>query len=96
MRATGWIPYDEAHSLVSAIERLVGPFKDQKADSTRASNAATAALVAYLWESVRVEDVVMSFDHRVDGPYDLVRQYTEHWKKEDIDPFERWGGDRPC
>jgi len=90
-----WVPYDDAHSLISALEFLLGSFEDRKNANARASSAATAALTAYLWESVRVENSVMSFDHRVDGPYELLRMITEHWKTNGIDPFERWGGDRP-
>ena len=37
----------------------------------------------------------MSFQHRVDGPYEALREIIDHWKKNDIDPFKRWGGDRP-
>lgn len=90
-----WVPYADALSLIVSLERLLGPSHDQKADGDRASVAAVAALTAYLWESASVEDVVMSFDHRIDGPYEGLRIYTEHWQKEGFDPFERWGGDRP-
>lgn len=90
-----FVPYDDAHQLVVTIDLLLGPFAERDAAYARASAAATAALTRYLWESVRVEDVVMVFGHSTEGPYELLRRTTDQWKANSIDPFERWNGDRP-
>ncbi|RWQ80741.1 MAG: hypothetical protein EOS85_15845 [Mesorhizobium sp.] len=90
-----FVPYDDALSLVRAVVLHLGPFEDREKAWDTASAEATATLSGHLWETVRVADTVMTFDHRTSGPYELVRRTTDHWKKCDIDPFEKWGGDRP-
>jgi hypothetical protein len=89
-----FVPYDDAHQFVSALGLLLGRFEEHEAAYARAAAAATAALMGYLWESVRVEDAVMDFEYRTEGPYDLLLQTTDHWKANGIDPFESWNGDR--
>lgn len=91
-----FIPFDDALSIISAIELFLGNFEDGNAARLLAKLKASAALTAYLWEVVRADDGhVPRFDHRVEGPYDLLKQTTERWKAEGIDPFVRWNGDRP-
>ena len=91
-----FVPYDDALSLVSAIEFFAGRFDENEAARHRAKLNAAAALTRYLWEVLRAgDDYVPQFDHRVEGPYDLLQQTTAHWKSEGVDPFERWNGDRP-
>lgn len=90
-----FVPYEHAISLVRAIIFFIGPFRDRDTAWDRATAEATAALAGYAWETIRVPELVQDFDHRTEGPYELVRHTTEHWKKNDIDPFEKWGGDRP-
>ncbi|RWG50502.1 MAG: hypothetical protein EOQ62_04315 [Mesorhizobium sp.] len=89
-----FVPYGDAHSLVSAIILHVGKFEDYETANARASAKATAALTEHLWEAVRVPEAVLDFEHRTDGTYELVRHTTDHWKEGGIDPFEKWGGDR--
>jgi hypothetical protein len=90
-----FVPYEHVISLVRAVIFFIGPFKDRDTAWDRATAEAIAALAGYAWETIRVPDLVQDFDHRTDGPYELVRHTTEHWKKNEIDPFEKWGGDRP-
>lgn len=90
-----FIPYDHAVSLVSAIELYAGPFENNDISGPRARSKAVEALTGHLWEVARASDeYVPSFDHRVTGPYDLLRHTTAHWKAGGVDPFERWNGDR--
>ena len=89
-----FVPYGDAHSLVSAVIMHTGPFIDYATASARASALATAALTKHLWETVRVPDAAMDFEHQTEGSYELLRHTTDHWKKNGIDPFEKWGGDR--
>lgn len=89
-----FVPFNHALSLISSIEFFVGPFQDGDTSRTRARLEASASLTGYLWEAVRYDDLVAEFYHRIEGPYDLLKQTTDHWKAEGVDPFERWGGDR--
>ena len=91
-----FIPFDDALSFVSTVQLLVGRFQDRDTAYLLAKLNASAALTGYLWEVQRADDeYVPSFNHRVEGPYDLLRQTTDHWVAQGIDPFERWAGDRP-
>lgn len=90
-----FVAYDDVVSLVSAVELFVGPFEDNDVSRARAHTHAAAALTGYLWEVMRAgEEYVPSFEHRVNGPYDLLKLTTDHWKEGGVDPFERWNGDR--
>ncbi|WDR05563.1 hypothetical protein PSQ90_14995 [Devosia rhodophyticola] len=90
-----YVPYEDVLSLVSTIELLVGPFENNDIARPRARANAAAALTGYLWEVQRADDqYAPDFEHRVDGPYDLLKLTTDHWKEGGIDPFERWNGDR--
>ncbi|WP_284339069.1 hypothetical protein [Devosia nitrariae] len=90
-----FVPYDDVLSMVSTVELLVGVFDDNDLARARAKSSAAAALTGYLWEVMRAGDeYVPPFEHRVDGPYDLLKITTDHWKERGIDPFERWDGDR--
>jgi len=90
-----FIAYDDVLSLISAIELFVGPFENNDIARPRAKANAAAALTGYLWEVQRAdEQYVPSFEHRVEGPYDLLKLTTDHWKEGGVDPFERWNGDR--
>ncbi|CAH2407930.1 hypothetical protein [Mesorhizobium escarrei] len=90
-----FVPYNDAHSLISTVALFVGKFGDDgDAARAEASAVATAALTRHLWESVRNPDIDMCFEFRTDGPYELLRGTSDHWKAEGIDPFETWGGDR--
>lgn len=89
-----FVPYQDAHNFVSTIALLT--FQDRKDARNLASAEATAALASYLWESVRCPEIAVAFEHRLEGPYDLLREVTDGWELDGIDPFERWGGDRPA
>jgi hypothetical protein len=88
-------PWDDARSLVAAVEVLMGPYDEPDAAWERAIGAANAALSGHLWEVVRVPDVAVAFYHAVYGPYDDVRRLNAHWESLGIDPMEKWAGDRP-
>jgi hypothetical protein len=90
-----FVEWDDALSLVRTVVFCLGPFKDRQSAWERATAEATTVLTGHAWDATRVPNHVLDFHHRTDGPYDLVRQTTEHWKKHEIDPFEKWGGDRP-
>jgi hypothetical protein len=90
-----FVPFDAARSLINSIVLFVGPFGDDREGArSNAASVATAALTGHLWESVRNPDIDMSFEFRTEGPYELLRHTTDHWKASGIDPFEKWGGDR--
>lgn len=89
-----FVPYEDAHSLIYTIVLFVGSFENGDAARARAAAEATAMLSEHLWETVRKPDIDMSFMHRTEGPYELLRHTTDHWKTNGIDPFEKWGGDR--
>lgn len=90
-----FIPYDHALSLVSAVELFTGPFENNDIARPRARSNAAEALSGHLWEIMRAGDeYIPQFDHRVTGPYELLKHATDHWKKGNVDPFERWNGDR--
>lgn len=90
-----FVPYDHALSMVSAVELFIGPFENNDVATHRARSNAAEALSGHLWEVMRAGDeYVPSFDHRVTGPYELLRHTTNHWKEGGVDPFERWNGDR--
>ena len=85
-------PYPDASNFIAAVERLLG--RSDEAASARAMSAAVAALTGYLWEAICVDDVAGTFYHRTEGPYEWLREETDHWRAVGIDPFERWNGDR--
>jgi hypothetical protein len=90
-----FVPYDDVLSIVAAVELFVGAFENNDIARPRARANAAGALTGYLWEVMRSDDqYVPSFEHRVDGPYDLLKITTDHWRKGGIDPFQRWNGDR--
>ncbi|AWC22030.1 hypothetical protein CO731_01486 [Aminobacter sp. MSH1] len=89
-----FVPHDDAHSLVAAVELFIGKFSDGEVAREHASLRASRSLTAHLWESIRKPEVAQSFEYRASGPYDLVRHTSQHWLKNGIDPFERWKGDR--
>ncbi|WP_395449407.1 hypothetical protein ACHMW7_05915 [Aminobacter sp. UC22_36] len=89
-----FVPHDDAHSLVAAVELFIGKFSDGEVAREHAVAKTSRSLTAHLWESMRRPDVVQSFEYRTQGPYDLVRHTSQHWLKNGIDPFERWKGDR--
>jgi hypothetical protein len=90
-----FVPFYAAHSLISSIVLLVGPFGDDgEVTRSKAASVATAALTGHLWESVRNPDIDASFEFRTEGPYEHLRHTTDDWKANGIDPFEKWGGDR--
>lgn len=91
-----FISYRDALSIVSAVELFVGPFENNDIAQPRARSNAAEALSGHLWEIMRAGDeYIPQFDHRVTGPYELLKHTTDHWKEGNIDPFERWNGDRP-
>ncbi|UXT53269.1 hypothetical protein FY136_28830 (plasmid) [Agrobacterium tumefaciens] len=91
-----FIPYQDARGLLYEMAFLVGSFDKTNPDASRskAQALATDALAGHLWEAVRSPELDPLFDFRVEGSYDLVRQQTDHWEKNGIDPMVRWGGDR--
>ncbi|MHA6731579.1 hypothetical protein [Devosia sp. A369] len=90
-----FVPYHDALSIVSSVEVLVGPFEHYELSRDHARMKASAALTGYLWEVMRAGDhFVPSFSHRVNGPYDLLKITSDHWKEGGIDPFLKWNGDR--
>ena len=91
-----FIPWNEAFGFVSAVRYLLGAFPDYETAWATARSAAAQALTGYLWEGMRVDDVAMNFYHTFDGPYEVVRQTTEHWASQPgFDPLKKWGGYRP-
>lgn len=91
-----FIPFDDALSFVSTVELLVGSFQDRHTAYLLAKLNASAALAGYLWEVQRADDEYLpSFDHRVEGPYDLLQQTTDRWRSQGINPFDRGDRDRP-
>lgn len=89
-----FVPYQHALSLVSAVYLFIGQFEDGERSRTRSRSEAAALLTGYLWEAIRYDDLIAEFHERIDGPYDLLRITTDHWKDGGVDPFERWNGDR--
>ncbi|MBX5192434.1 hypothetical protein HJB86_26670 [Rhizobium sp. NZLR3b] len=91
-----FIPYEDARALLYELHLMIGPFKFNDAESSRSRAGALAAdeLGGHLWECVRNSDFDPIFDFLVDGPYDLLREQTDRWKKHGIDPMVKWGGDR--
>ncbi|MBY5768571.1 hypothetical protein HFN63_00290 [Rhizobium leguminosarum] len=91
-----FIPYRDAHSLLYEIGLLTGSFDRTNGEAFRATaaSAATDALTGYLWEAVRQPDLDPWFDFMAEGPYDVLHDQVEHWRKNGIDPMTRWGGDR--
>ncbi|RWP37984.1 hypothetical protein [Mesorhizobium sp.] len=91
-----FVPFDAAESLISSIVLFIGPFRDDgEGARSKAASVAAAALTGHLWESVRSPDVDMSFEFGTEGPYELLRNTTDHWKANGIDPLLKWAGDRP-
>lgn len=88
-------PFEDVLSLLASIGLLLGRCEDRDVAYGAAVAAATPSLTAYLWECMRIEDSVPSFQHRVEGPYELVRLTTTHWQTSGFDPFVKWNGDRP-
>ncbi|MAN77453.1 MAG: hypothetical protein CML24_09750 [Rhizobiales bacterium] len=87
-----FVPYDDAFSLLYALELLLARRGKDMRD--RARHAATAALTGYVWEALRVDDIVPDLLHWTEGPYDLLVETSAHWKESGIDPFTQWDGDR--
>lgn len=87
-------PFQDAHSLIYSIALYIGPCGDDgEAARSKAASIATAALTGHLWESVRKPDIDMRFSFRTEGPYELLRRGTDHWKAKDVDLFEKLDGD---
>jgi hypothetical protein len=95
LRYLRFVPYHDVHQLLTTLYVLIGPFVEREAAYARASQAATALLTGHLWECVRMPDIVPDFEACAAGPYDLLRKTTDHWKKNRVDPFAKWDGDRP-
>jgi hypothetical protein len=89
-----FLPWDDVFGFLTAVHFLIGDFTENETSRAKASAEATQALTGHMWESMRVEDAVLGFDHHLEGPYTLVQQTTEHWASGGIDPIARWGGDR--
>jgi hypothetical protein len=94
LRYLRFVPYEDAHSLLSTISLFTSPFGEGDEARSKAANLATAALAGHIWESVRNPDVDMTFEFGAEGPYELLRESTDHWKANGIDPLEKWEGDR--
>lgn len=90
-----FVRYRDARSLVSQVALLIGRFEDGDVTRAKAAAAAADALGGYLWEAVRLPDHGLSFEYTVEGPYELLRDQVDHWKSNNVDPMEKWGGDRP-
>lgn len=90
LRWLRFVPYDDAHHLLSSLELFLGPFENNEAARARANGIATSALTACLWEAFRIEDTLPWFEHRAEGPYTLFRETADHWKVGGIDPFTKW------
>lgn len=91
-----FIPWDHAIGFVRTVHFQLGAFPDYDTAWAKASAAATEALTGYLWEAMRIDDLVMDFNHSFEGPYEVVQQTTEHWANDPkFDPLRQWNGDRP-
>lgn len=90
-----FIPYRDARGLLYELALMIGDFDRDKSEDSRAKAQALAAdaLGGHLWEAVRNPDFDPSFDFRVEGSYDLVRDQNDHWIKHGFDPMAN-GGDR--
>lgn len=89
-----FVPFEAAHSLIYSIALYTGSFGDDgEAARSKAASIATAALTGHLWESVRRPHIDMRFEFRTEGPYELLRHGTDHWKAMGVDLFENSGGD---
>lgn len=97
LRYLRFIQYEDAHSLISQVALFTQRFDFENGDLSRDKASAEAAhvLAGYLWEAVREPELDPYFEYAVEGPYDLLRHAVEHWRSHGVDPFERWGGDRP-
>ena len=84
---------DWAQVFPAYFDTCLGYEPDIAAARARARDAATSALTSYLWEAYRhADDYGPVFEYTTGGPYTLLRDTVEHWKKNGIDPYEKWYG----
>lgn len=91
-----FVPYDDAHNLISQIILFIGRFDFEDGERSRvlARGEGADVLAGHLWEAVRQSDIDPHFEYSIQGPYELLRHTVDHWTTSGIDPFEKWGGDR--
>lgn len=91
-----FIPYSDAKWLLHEIAMLTGKLDENDGEALRAKAEAKAAnaLGGYLWEAVREPEWDSPFEFNAEGPYDILRKISAHWKENGIDPMKEWGGDR--
>lgn len=91
-----FIRYADAKWFLHEIAMLTGKLdeKDGEALWAKAEAKAADALGGYLWEAVREPEWDSPLEFNAEGPYDILRQISAHWKESGIDPMKEWGGDR--
>lgn len=89
-----FIPFSDARAFLYEIQLMIGNFDFTNGEMSRerASAVVASALGGYLWEAVRNSDFDPSFNFKVEGPYTVFRETTNHWKSNGINPMRDWGG----
>ena len=87
-----FLPGNIIHSfLVGLVEHTLdfqeGDFH-KKRDDPRASAIASKAMIEALWEKTNQNDYQLNME--VSGPWKHFKSYVEHWKKNGIDPWDKW------
>lgn len=84
-----FVPHDVAFGLLYQASFLMQSVADgYDAARERARSAAESAMVRHIWEVMRAGDqYVPDFDFSAEGPYDVFREMTAHWKQSGFDPL---------
>jgi hypothetical protein len=82
------------HGLLTSLIRLTQEFENDTyegvCDDPRASARASQAIVEAMWDRMNEPSSAALIEMSVSGPWTRFKSYINHWKKNGIDPWEKW------
>jgi len=85
---------DEIHDFLTGLIQLTKRYETEtyeaKRDDPRASAMASKAMVEALWTQAANPSDAKVIKLSAEGPWQSFKETVEHWKKKNIDPWEKW------